>query len=108
MMFISVDLPEPDGPMIATYSFSVDVERDAGQRAHLLLAHVVGLDDVPQRRALLSALGSRSHREGHSALSSRLRLRLVGDRHGRAVDQVARDRAVAAGDDRLALVDPAT
>ncbi len=22
MMFISVDFPEPDGPMIATYSFS--------------------------------------------------------------------------------------
>ena len=41
MMFISVDLPEPDGPMIATYSLRRDGEVDAAQRAHDFAAHVV-------------------------------------------------------------------
>ena len=49
-MFISVDLPEPDGPMIATYSPRCTVMIDAAQRvnhlgAHLVVAlQVVGLD----------------------------------------------------------------
>ncbi len=32
MRFISVDLPEPDGPMMATYSLSLDAQVDAAQR----------------------------------------------------------------------------
>ena len=31
MMFMSVDLPEPDGPMMATYSLRADGEIDAAQ-----------------------------------------------------------------------------
>ena len=45
-MFISVDLPEPDAPMMATNSPCVDGERDAAQRVHLDVAHVVDLRDV--------------------------------------------------------------
>ena len=41
MMFISVDLPEPDGPMMATYSLRRDREVDAAQRADDFAAHVV-------------------------------------------------------------------
>ena len=48
-MCISVDLPEPDGPVTATNSPGCDVERHAAQRAHLDLADDVGLDEVPDR-----------------------------------------------------------
>ena len=34
-MFMSVDLPEPDGPITATNSPRLDRERDAVERAHL-------------------------------------------------------------------------
>ena len=47
MRFMSVDLPEPDGPMIATYSPALDAERHAGEGVHLLLPHLVDLRDVP-------------------------------------------------------------
>ena len=41
MTFMSVDLPEPDGPMMATYSLRRDGEVDAAQGAHDFAAHVV-------------------------------------------------------------------
>ena len=44
-MFISVDLPEPDAPMIATNSPGCDRERHAAQRVHLDVAHLVDLGD---------------------------------------------------------------
>ena len=47
MRFISVDLPEPEGPMIATYSPCWIWMRDAAQRVDLLGAHRVGLPEVP-------------------------------------------------------------
>ena len=45
-MCISVDLPEPDGPVTATNSPRLNVERHAAQRPHLHLADDVGLDEV--------------------------------------------------------------
>ncbi len=45
-MFISVDLPEPEAPMMATNSPSLDVEGHAAQRVHVDVAHPVGLGDV--------------------------------------------------------------
>ena len=42
-MFISVDLPEPDGPMMATNSPRIDAKVDARERADLDLAHRVDL-----------------------------------------------------------------
>ena len=44
--FISVDLPEPDGPMIATYSPRSISSRHAAQGVHLLGAHDIGLPEV--------------------------------------------------------------
>ena len=47
MRFIRVDLPEPEGPMMATYSFALNAEIDAAQGMYLLFrAHVVGLPQV--------------------------------------------------------------
>ncbi len=48
MMFIVVDLPEPDAPMIATNSPSRIVERDSAQRVHFNITHRVGLVNVVQ------------------------------------------------------------
>ena len=45
-MFMNVLLPEPDGPMTATNSPGSDRERDAVERAHLDLAHLVDADEV--------------------------------------------------------------
>ena len=44
--FISVDLPEPDGPMIATYSPFLIVEAHAAQGVDLLRAHLIGAPEV--------------------------------------------------------------
>ena len=46
IMFISVDLPEPDGPMMATYSPRSMLEIDAAQGVDFLRAHHVGLPQV--------------------------------------------------------------
>ena len=46
MMFSSVDLPEPDGPMIATCSPAAIVSLDVDQRVHRLVADLVGARDV--------------------------------------------------------------
>ena len=47
MRFIRVDLPEPDGPMMATYSLLLDAQVDAAQGVDLLFgAHVVGAPEV--------------------------------------------------------------
>ena len=46
MRFISVDLPEPDGPMMATYSPRSIVDRHPAQGVDLLVAHHVGLPEV--------------------------------------------------------------
>ena len=44
--FISVDLPEPDGPMIATYSpRSMEIDTPL-ERVDLFVAHDVGLPEV--------------------------------------------------------------
>ena len=41
-----VDLPDPDGPMTATYSPSLDLEGDAAERVDLERPGAVGLPDV--------------------------------------------------------------
>ena len=48
MMFIAVDLPEPDGPMMATNSPSSIVEIDAGERMHGRRAGAVDLGDAAE------------------------------------------------------------
>ena len=45
-MCISVDLPEPDGPMTAVRRPCGDVERDAAQRVDGGVALAVAADDV--------------------------------------------------------------
>ena len=45
-MFISVLLPLPELPMIATKSPRVDPQRDVAQRAHPDLPELVGLGDL--------------------------------------------------------------
>ena len=45
-MFINVDLPEPDAPMIATNSPRSIVRADATQRSHLEVAQLVGLMEI--------------------------------------------------------------
>ena len=45
-MFMSVDLPDPDGPMMATNSPGRTCSGDAAQRAHLDLAHLVDASEV--------------------------------------------------------------
>ena len=53
MMWKSVDLPEPDGPMIERNSPRLHVQIDAAQRLHIHLAdavdlaQVADLDDAP-------------------------------------------------------------
>ncbi len=47
-MFINVDLPEPDGPMIATNSPGADRQVDTVERAHFGLALAVGAADCAQ------------------------------------------------------------
>ena len=42
-MFISVDLPEPEAPMMATNSPCSTSKLDAAQRVHLDVAHPVDL-----------------------------------------------------------------
>ena len=49
-MFISVDLPEPDAPMMATNSPRSIVRSDAAQRVHLDLAQHVGLGQTDELR----------------------------------------------------------
>ena len=46
MMFISVDLPEPDGPMIAVYSPRTDHQVDAAQRLDGLAAHAIATGEA--------------------------------------------------------------
>jgi len=48
MMFINVDLPDPDCPTMATELAALDGKVDVPQRRHLGEAQVVGLDDVFQ------------------------------------------------------------
>ena len=45
-MCISVDLPEPDGPMTATSSPGFDLERDAAERVDRRVAFAVAAGDV--------------------------------------------------------------
>ncbi len=51
MMFIAVDLPEPDGPMMATNSPRLDREIDAGERMHRGIAAAIGLRRPCRRRS---------------------------------------------------------
>ena len=60
--FISVDLPEPDGPMMATYSLRRDGDVHAAEGADDLAAHVVvaldaARDDDPLAVRSASGLG---------------------------------------------------
>ena len=65
-MCMSVDLPEPEGPMIATiWPFSI-VEVDPAQRLHRELARVVGLGD---------ALHADERGDGHGGVSGARRHR---------------------------------
>ena len=45
-MFMSVDLPEPDGPMIATNSPRLDLQRDPLERVHNHVPQEVVLDQI--------------------------------------------------------------
>ena len=47
---MSVDLPDPDGPVTATNSPALDIEVGAAERAHGDLADVVRLDEVADRK----------------------------------------------------------
>ena len=46
---MNVDLPEPDGPVSATNSAGMHVERDAAQRADLHHFTVGGVTSPPMR-----------------------------------------------------------
>ena len=46
MMFMNVDLPEPEAPMMAMNSPRRDVERDVGERRHRHVAELVDLPEV--------------------------------------------------------------
>jgi hypothetical protein len=59
-MFINVDLPEPEGPMMATYSPFFDLKRDAAQGVNLFFTHHVGLPKF--RRAIMTSRGFGSSR----------------------------------------------
>ena len=64
MMFISVDLPDPDAPMTATNSPGRS-QRHSAQRVHLNLAQIVGLEDAfePDGRRVCRRLPSSVLRE---------------------------------------------
>ena len=49
MQCMSVDLPEPDGPITAVKRARGDVEVDAGERVDGGVAGAVGLDEVVAR-----------------------------------------------------------
>ena len=49
MQCISVDLPDPDGPMIAVNSAGLEVEGHPGQGVHGGVARTVGLAQVRRR-----------------------------------------------------------
>ena len=68
-MFISVDLPEPDEPMIATNSPARISSETPAQRAHLDVAGLVDLRDVADLDE-----GRAVHRSEHAAHARRLRL----------------------------------
>ena len=64
-MFISVDLPEPDGAHDGDELAGLDGQADAGEGAHLDLAHAVDLDDIV--RARRAAISEPAHRAaGHA------------------------------------------
>ena len=72
MRFISVDLPEPDGPMMATYSpRSISMSTPA-QGVDLLAAHHVGLPEV--------AGFDNAHRVRDQGSGSQVRIRRVAAR----------------------------
>ena len=48
-MCISVDLPEPDGPITATRCARLDVERDAAQRSDGRRAFPIAAREFPGR-----------------------------------------------------------
>ena len=48
MMFMMVDLPEPEGPMMAVSSPLTDCEADPCKRVHLDVSHPVDLRDIVQ------------------------------------------------------------
>ena len=80
-MCISVDLPDPDGPMIATYSPSSMVSGDPSQGGHgegagpVHLGHVVELDDrrLAGRPVEFPVGGAVSHLSHPHCLLRRLR-----------------------------------
>ena len=57
MMFMAVDLPEPEGPNDGDEFAARDGKIDAGQRVDAGLAMAVGLPDVPRKdRSGMSAI----------------------------------------------------
>ena len=73
--FMKVDLPEPDGPITATNSPCAMSTTDAGERAHLGLAHVVDLGEVAACRisgADDQNAGAGASPDGDSARAARL------------------------------------
>ena len=62
MMFMAVDLPEPDGPMMATNSCALDLQVGAGKRMNGRIARAVDLGDGRELDQRL---------EGHPSASAR-------------------------------------
>ena len=57
MQCSSVDLPEPDGPMIAVYCAALELDVDAVERAHLGVALAVDLRSRCTARAATVVVG---------------------------------------------------
>ncbi len=112
-MFIRVDFPEPDGPMIARYSFLWMSSETPAQGVDRLLAHLVELghaldgDDQRSRRAHDARLnGCRRGSWADGLLGLRaLGLRLLDLDLGAVLERAA-DGGVAPGDDLVADLMP--
>ena len=90
MRFMSVDLPEPEGPMIATYSPRADLEADPAQGVDLFRAHDVGAPEVlgqDQRPVAGDGHGRCAHERSLLALVLELDLGLVACRVRRVLKE---------------------
>ena len=68
MMFMAVDLPEPDGPMMATNSRGLNLEVGAGKRMNGRIARPVDLGDGRELDQGSAAIWSASAR--HACLTA--------------------------------------
>ena len=91
-MCIRVDLPEPDGPMIAVRLPLLELEADAAQRIDggrvlaVAAGHVGGDDHVPRRRVIGSFTGTHRSRDSRARSASLRRMALADQFDGLLVD----------------------